>query len=227
MTTRAATPPLPEIPGLALAGSSALPGRIGRGPHRPPPGQPFIGDLVLAPARVHEICGAARRTAALMLAARMRGPVLWIAPRWLPERLHMDGVRRLIDPARLLFVHPKRPEDLLWSLEEALRAGCVPLCVAEVPGYPRLTPVRRLHLAAETGAAEGAGPPLGLLLTPGAGGAEGVETRWEMLPEHAPGGEGWILHRRRARTAPQKSWRIDIPAQAGGVPRALQRPAAG
>lgn len=191
-------------------------------------GVTFLGDLSLAPARVHEACGAARHTFALILAAALRGPVLWIAPAWRPERLHAEGVRRFVDPGRFLFVTPKRDEEVLWSMEETLRAGCVPLVVADLPAPPGLTPVRRLHLAAETGAAEGAVRPLGVLLTPGEGGAAGVETRWEMTPRHGPlGARAWALHRRRARMAPEKAWDVGIkggrfelkgPLQSGTAP---------
>lgn len=174
----------------------------------------FLGELSLAPARVHEACGAARHTFALIVAAALRGPVMWIVPGWRPERLHGEGILRFVDPSRFLFVTPKRDEDVLWSMEEALRAGCVALVVADLPGPPGLTPVRRLHLAAETGAAEGSVRPLGLLLTPGGGGASGVETRWEMTPRHgAAGARGWALHRRRARMAPEKGWQVGF---AGG-----------
>lgn len=190
---------------------SAAPHLVAQVPHRPIPGVTFLGDLALAPARVHEACGTARHTFALILAAALRGPVIWIAPAWRPERLNAEGIVRFVDPSRFLFVTPKRDEDVLWSMEEALRAGCVPLVVADLPGPPGLTPVRRLHLAAETGAAEGNVRPLGLLLTPGAGGAAGVETRWEMTPRHGAGGmRAWALHRRRARMAPEAAWRVGV-----------------
>jgi len=171
----------------------------------------LLGEISLAPARVHEACGAARHSFALILAAALRGPVMWIAPAWLPHRLHADGIVRFVDPARFLFVTPKREDDVLWSMEEALRSGAVPLVVADLSGAPGLTSVRRLHLAAETGAAEGTVRPLGLLLTPGEGGAAGVETRWEMAPRHgACGARSWALHRRRARMAPEKSWTVGM-----------------
>ena len=131
-------------------------------------------DLPLA--RLHEACGSARHRFALWLAARLTGPVLWIAPDWTRDRLSPAGITSLIDPTRLIFVHARRPEDVLWCMEETLRTGAVALTVADLPGPPGLTQVRRMHLAAETGAREGAGQtPLGLLLTPGDGGAQG---RW-------------------------------------------------
>lgn len=181
---------------------------LSRHGHRPPPGVAFLGDLALATARVHEVCGAARRTFALAVAGAMDGPVLWIAPGWAPARLNPDGMVRLVQPSRLLFVTPRRAEDLLWSMEEALRSGAVPLVVADLPDPPALTPVRRLHLAAETGAAEGACRPLGLLLTP-EGAAPGVETRWSFAPRHPDTrAERWEMRRLRARTLPEAAWTV-------------------
>ncbi|MEO1798365.1 MAG: hypothetical protein AAFR53_15345 [Pseudomonadota bacterium] len=167
---------------------------------------PFLGDLALETARVHELCGAARRTLALMVAAAMEGPVFWVSPKWNVDRLHAEGVADFINPGRLTFVEPERANDLLWCCEEVLRTGAVPLLVGDLPGPPALTPIRRLHLAAETGATR-ANAPLGLLLTPGAGGALGVETRWRLDPV-AEGGH-WHLERLRARAVPPKRWSVD------------------
>ena len=149
------------------------------------PALSVLGEVVLERARMHEGCG------------------------WVPERLYMPGVRQFMQPGRLIFVTVKRAEDLLWSMEEALRSGAVPLVVADLPDTPGLTPVRRLHLAAETGAQEGHCAPVGLLLTPGDGGAQGVESRWHMTPHHAPGLERWQLERRRARMLPPKGWLVE------------------
>ena len=48
--------------------------------------------------------------------------------------------------------------------------------------------------------------PLGLLLTPGDGGAQGVETRWHMAASHQGEARRWTLTRRRARALPPVSW---------------------
>lgn len=176
--------------------------------HRPKPGIGFLGQLSLAGARAHEFCGPARRTLALILAAAVEGPVFWIAPGWSQDRLHGEGVVALIDPGRLTFVSPRRPEDILWSMEEVLRSGLVPLVVCELPGLPGLTPVRRLHLAAETATREAGAAPVGLLLLPGSGGAPGVESRWHMAPKHARDQSRWRLERRRARMAPPAAWDV-------------------
>ena len=196
------------------------------------PAIPLLGRFRLAGARAHEICGPARRRLALWLARGTQGTILWIRPGWHPDRLHMSGVREEIDPGRLIFVDPTRPEDILWSMEEALRAGIVPLVVADLPEPPGLTPVRRLHLAAEagaeTGAETGARVPLGLLLTPGDGGAAGVETRWRLDPAHeTPQTPGWRLSRLRAREAPPGEWHIrrGPDGTPGIVPLAQPQPA--
>jgi protein ImuA len=180
----------------------ALPGGLGLG---------------LARGRVHEVCGPARATLAAMILGESQGPVIWIGPGWLPERIYPAGLAELADPGRIIFARARRPEDLLWAMEEALRSGAAPLVLADLPAPPALTPVRRLHLAAETGAeaARHAGrlPPLGVLMTPDQGGAAGVESRWHMAA--APSGStlierrsAWILHRLRARLAPEASFHL-------------------
>jgi protein ImuA len=181
---------------------------------RPVPALPLLPgspDLALSRGRVHEAAGTARRTFALWLAARAQGPVFWIAPQWMQERLNADGMQPWIDPARLVFVSPRRTEDLLWTLEEVLRSGATDLGIADLPDLPGLTQVRRLHLAAESGRQNGTHLPVGLLLTPGRGGAAGVETRWHLSPRHADGAERWHLERLRARTAPVADWRVERP----------------
>jgi protein ImuA len=144
-----------------------------------------------------------------MLAARMEGPVVWVHQSWRGVRLHADGIAPLFNPGRLLLVDASREEDLLWSMEEALRSGAAPLVVADLAATLPLTPVRRLHLAAEAGATEAAAPPLGLLLTPGDGGCQGVESRWSMRPTPGWAGEGparWQLSRLRSRLEPPREW---------------------
>ncbi|MEY4981884.1 MAG: hypothetical protein RIR62_150 [Pseudomonadota bacterium] len=181
------------------------------------PDQPLVGGLRLALSRLHEFCGPARVTLAAILMGRMAGPVLWIGPGWQPERLYPDGLAPFADPGRLVMARARRVEDLLWAAEEGLRSGAAPLVVADLPEPPALTPVRRLHLAAAAGteAARHANRPpvLGLLLTPGDGGAAGVESRWRMAPLPAPSrlldqGTRWHLARLRARMEPEAAWQV-------------------
>ena len=151
--------------------------------------------VALRRGRAHEVGGPARWRAALWLAAQTQGPVLWIAPIRTGMVPNPDGMAGLMDPARLIIARPARPEDALWCLEEALRSGAVAVAVADLPAPPGLTPVRRLHLAAEQAGTR----PLGLLLTPGDGGAPGVESRWHMAPGHSPDAMRWHLRATRAR----------------------------
>ncbi|MBS0124654.1 ImuA family protein [Thetidibacter halocola] len=185
--------------------------RLGRHHHAPPPALTLWHEVALPLARAHEICGRARRTLALHLAGAGAGggPVLWIAPRHGADALNPEGVVGLMPPQDILFVAATRPEDVLWTAEEALRSGVVPVVVADLPGPPGMVPVRRLHLAAEAGLTEGRCRPLCLLLTPGEGGAPGIETRWRMEPAHGPGRTRWRVERLRARMAPPRGWWLE------------------
>lgn len=194
--------------------AQALSDIISRHQRRPRAALPFLGGLSLARARVHEFCGPSRRVLALLAARGARGTVLWIQPEWQAERLYPEGLRRLIAPGRLIFVTPRRGEDILWCIEEALRAGVAPIVVGDLPEVPGLTPMRRLQLAAEAGAEQAATPPAGLVLTPGAGGAAGAESRWRLAPRHAAGQTGWHLSLLRARATPPQDW--TIAARQGG-----------
>ncbi len=196
-----------------------------RAPHRAKPALDLLGQLPLVRGRVHEACGPARHALALWLAAQTTGPLLWIAPDWIGDRLHPDGIKAWIDPGRLLFVSPNKTADVLWCAEEALRAGSLPLIVAELSELPSLTQVRRMHLAAEQGTTRASAPPLGLLLCAGDGGAPGVETRWHLDHAHTLRGSAWHLSRRRARTDPPMDWRVtgDHGPRAASLPKLVPK----
>jgi len=184
---------------------------------RPDAQQPLVGDLTLQRGRVHEFCGPSRRMLAAMVMAKGTGPVVWIRPSWVAERLNAAGLQPMADPSRLLLVQTDREDGLLWAAEEALRSGAAPLVVAELLAAPGLTPIRRLHLAAEAGTEaarrDGRTPPLGLVLLAGTGGAQGVESRWHLTPVPSRSllwadAAGWRLSRLRARLMPPATWTL-------------------
>ena len=155
---------------------SELPG--GAAPDAVPLGVPAIDahlpDGGLRLAGLHEIAGAREEwddavvagfCLALLgrLAARRSreagaapaSPVLWAARRgdlYGPGVAGLVGPRaREILPGRLILVHARRDADLLWALEEGLRApaGTLNAVVGEAAA-PDDTALRRLQLAAET-----------------------------------------------------------------------------
>ncbi|WP_372840389.1 hypothetical protein [Phaeovulum sp.] len=193
MPTHPAPPPetLPAKPAPLLA--------RGRAPLQLAPGVEF------ARGRVHELCGPARRTLALLLAGRTEGAVLWIAPEVAARALNPWGMAGLCAPERLILAAARPDREALWCLEEALQSGAVAMAVAELAAPPGLTPMRRLQLAAEASGRA----PIGLILTPEAGGAPGAESRWHLTAAHAEGQNRWRLERRRARMAPPAAWLLE------------------
>ncbi len=196
---------------------------------------PLDALLRLRSGRAHEFCGPARRLLAVWTMARLPAgaPVIWIGPRWGMDRLCPLGLRDWASPEGLIHVAPAREAECLGCAEDSLRTGAVALVVVDLPTPPALTPLRRLHLAAEAGllrrrtASRTAGLHA-LVLTPATGGTPGVESRWHLAPcpardapPYAPVQPAWQLHRLRARMAPPAAWVLDAARQAIPCPAHL------
>jgi len=185
----------------------------------PPPLVP-LPQMALVRGRVHEFTGPSRRVLAGLAAgvAQAEGPVVWLRPAWRVEGLYPPGLAALMpDPGALVVVQCRRPDDILWGLEEALRAGCVALAVGELASVPDLRQLRRLHLAAAEGlsrnrlAGRAAPAPLGLVLDAetAASRVPGVESRWALHPLPPGRGAGrWRLDRLLMRGQPPRDWEI-------------------
>lgn len=137
----------------------------------PAPRDPFD----LRPRRVHEAEGRGRRVFALIQAVRHPGPLVWILPSHALELPMLRGLPRGVGE-RLHLVQPVGETDLLWCIEEALRAAPVGLVIAEPKKPLSLTAGRRLQLAAE------AGRTTGLMLIREGAGSNATETRWACKP---------------------------------------------
>lgn len=131
--------------------------------------------LSLASSRVHEAEGPGRRAFALFQAARHDAPLIWVLA---PRAEHLPMLRGLPDGVgdRLHVIRPVSETDLLWSVEESLRATPVGLVIAEPSKLLSLTAGRRLQLAAE------AGRTTGVMLIREGQGSNAAETRWHCAP---------------------------------------------
>ena len=149
---------------------------------------------------------------------KARKPVLWLRlcaqTREMGELygagLHQLGLAR----GHLLTARVKKPGDLLWALEEALRSGVASLVIADAPSAASdLTISRRLQLAA----AAGQTPAILLSQKPMKGGTAGA-TRWQVraapsLPPVddllAPGNPAWALSLTRCRGGKPGEWSVE------------------
>ena len=155
----------------------------------------------LRPKRVHEATGRGRRAFALFQATHHPGPLVWILPAHAPETPMLRGLPQGVGE-RLHLLRPVNETDLLWCIEEALRAAPVKLVIAE-PSQPlSLTAGRRFQLAAE------AGQTTGLMLIQTDAGSNATETRWSCGPQASPQADStlhqWALKKNKRGTL--RSW---------------------
>ena len=150
-----------------------------------------LPQLGLAPDAVHEIAAgtyadtpAAMGFAAslamrrLLMAESSLRPLLWVRlchsnGEW--GRLYGHGLARLGMPRdRLLTVSLRKPQGLLWTVEEALKSGSLAVVIADTDRHAiDLTVTRRLSLAAKAGST-----PVLLIFPHGLSGGTAALTRW-------------------------------------------------
>ena len=155
--------------------------------------------LRLARGRVHEVMGDSPEVFALAAAARVAGPVLWIALPRDAGSLAPTGLQRFVDPARLILVVGIDRGECLWAAEQALRARSAPCVILELKDGPDLRESRRLQIAAEEGGA------IGLVLLQGRARTSAAETRWRC---EALAGEGWEWICIKSKRGAPGAWRV-------------------
>jgi protein ImuA len=164
----------------------------------------------LALPGLHEVIGVPADGAAVAFVAVLLGrlgdgrAVLWSSVR--RPGLYGYGLADLgADPAGLLLARGRRPEDVLWQLEEGLRSGATAAVVGDGVA-PDLTASRRLQLAAEA-----ARVPAIILMPPGVAASQSAAlTRWRV--ESRPSARGrpvWWLDLQRCRGGVPAQWCVE------------------
>ena len=168
----------------------------------------ILPQATLAWNRVHECKGPSKIIFALWLAQIVNGTILWISEAHNQQTLNPDGIYPYVNPAQFLFAKMRHKEDILWSIEEAMRSAACPLIVVDISSFnPGLTPIRRINLAGR----EIQENVMAVFLTSDEyEGIQGVETRWHMAPIHDDINlkRKWRLERLKARMAPPKFWSV-------------------
>ena len=164
----------------------------------------------------------AHATLALHALGRAGGPVVWVQDALSRLEFGAPYARGLdaagLDPSRVIAVRAPRPRDVLWTMEEASRAG-IPV-VGEIEGDPRaldFTATRRLEMRARAAAVTCVLVRVGRRA---GSGSSAAHWRWRVLPHpsasdpfdaRAPGAARWELSLLRARTRPPGRWIVEGP----------------
>ncbi len=151
--------------------------------------------------------------------------MLWCLPR--PD-LYGPGLAVLgLDPARLVLVRAWRDAEILWAIEEGLRATGVAAVVGEVGAFPAVAS-RRLQLAAERSGVTA------FVLRRWRDGAQAARerdlpnaaaTRWRIaalpsLPARAEPGIGhprWRVELLRCRGGAPACWEVEVADATGSL----------
>lgn len=84
------------------------------------------------------------------LSQRRQRWVAWVAPPWMPYAPALAAAG--VDVQRVLLIHPKHHQDLLWATEQALKSGtCSAVLSWPDPRHLRHADLRRLQLATREG----------------------------------------------------------------------------
>jgi protein ImuA len=151
---------------------------------------------------------------ATLVSALMKqgGAIVWINSR--PERIYPPALKQFnIVPEHVLFVSPKRPKQLLWATEEALKCNGLAAVVSEIPDLDFILS-RRLQLAAKQSRVSGfilRPNPVRIVKT-------ACASRWQInpilsvLPDEMPGigYPRWHVELKRATNGKENvSWQME------------------
>jgi protein ImuA len=172
-------------------------------------------------AALHEVAGAGadreQGAAAAGFAAhwlgrlQAAGPVLWIvrAGSRAAVDLHAHGLRQqLLDPSRLILVAARRDDEVLWAMEEGLKAKSLGAVLGEIEKLD-LTASRRLQLAAEAGGVTAFALRRWRLMERAARDAAqpiAAVTRWRVTSLPTESGIGWRVELTRCRGGKPGTW---------------------
>lgn len=169
----------------------------------------LTAELTLRRGRVHEVMGAAADSFAVVVGAKVCGPIIWIGRASDVGTLTPMALRSFIDPARVLLTEGTNRKELLWAAEQTLRCKGAGLVVLQLRMGPNLHESRRLQLAAEQGGT------LGLILIERRAQSSAAQTRWECVPqtriEAADDGalkERWLWTLTKNKSGPVGRWSV-------------------
>ena len=156
----------------------------------------------LTKGRVHEVMGDSADMFAVLTAAKLKGPVIWIGLSRDINSLAPTALQGFIDPARIILTEGISRGEVLWAAEQSLRAACAHCVIIELNHGPSLRESRRLQIAAE----EGGG--VGLILIHGRVHTSACETRWHCAARHQ-GPHSWIWSLTKNRKGELGQWAVN------------------
>lgn len=153
--------------------------------------------------RVHEVMGDAADCFAVLSAAHMSGPIVWIGLGGDVASLAPTALQQFLDPSRLIVTEVMSRKEALWACEQALRTRGAACVVCELQDGPDLRESRRLQIAAEQSGC------LGLILISRRAQTSACQTRWECAAL-ADDDASWDWRIIKNKTGNLGAWRVRL-----------------
>ncbi len=157
--------------------------------------------IQLSKGKIHEAQGDSADMFAVLVAAHLQGPVIWIGLDRDIRSLAPTALQTFLDPARFIMIEAINRMEILWAAEQAMRTNGVVSVIVELKNDLDLNESRRLQIAAEQSGC------LGVILIGGKALTSAAETRWQCCA--CPNNENaWLWRLSKNKKGELSTWRV-------------------
>jgi len=109
-------------------------------------------ELSLQRGRVHEITGTANDSFAVVMAAKLNGPIVWIGRGRDVATLMPTALKSFIEPTRVVLTEGSNRKEVLWAAEQVLRSKGAALTIIQLSWRGGTDETHNVHMVSATAA---------------------------------------------------------------------------
>jgi len=157
--------------------------------------------IQLSKGKIHEAQGDSADMFAVLVAAQLQGPIIWIGLDHDVRSLAPTALQAYLDPARLIMIEAINRLEILWAAEQAIRTTGIAAVIVELGNGLDLSESRRLQIAAEQSGC------LGIVLIGSSALTSAAETRWQCRA-CSDNESAWVWQLNKNKKGELSAWRV-------------------